>query len=677
MAKTVKRLDRLSDILCSVVDSAELIRNVHPDTRFIRAANDAHHALSSIINQLNTHTRLYQSLYKVMGDASVTKSFCGQERKVGDLLLIDFEKSGIHMPAATRKRFVDLQDRIGELGHAMITMAGPGIQKVTFDDPNEKLQGVPANVRSMLSRGGGSATVPTVSALASTILKSATAEDVRKEMYMAMHSGSKDQVDVLEAMLWTRAELARMLGKNSYAEMSLVDKMAESPENVISFLESLADLHKPKAEAELLQLQRVKDKHVEPGNSSSVKAWDRAYYSQFLGSAHQSPRSDPLGDPFHATPLPSPASGDLAAYFSVGTTFQGLSDLFRSLYGITLEPATVAPGEVWHAHVRKLNVVHETDGKIGTIYCDLFTRNASEGRKYENAAHFTVRCSRRIDDEECFGSAYQSNNMKILDSEKEVVEGGVAKRYQLPIVVLVTAFKAPTDDRSPSLLSLWEVETLFHEMGHAMHSMLARTDFQHIAGTRVPMDFVEVPSIFMENFAKSPQVLSSFGRHHRTGAPVPQGLLASARAVAATSDALDTQHQLQLSLLDQMYHSPLALQHGFDSTVVLAESQRLYNVFPPVPEAAWQVQFTHLYSYGATYYSYFWSRRWASRIWRRWFEGRDPEAWKEGGQLFRTELLGWGGGRDPWTGLENIGVVKDGERHGVFKPEMSDLGIMP
>ncbi|KAJ3176695.1 Mitochondrial intermediate peptidase [Geranomyces variabilis] len=676
MRKTVKRLDRLSDILCLVVDSAELVRNVHPDARFAKAANDAHAALSSVINQLNTHQELYQALKRVMANETITKSFTAEEQRVGDLLLADFEKSGIHMPLAQRDRLVDLHDRIGELGHMMITNSGPGTRIVEIEGVPESLNGVPNTiVANLKAREGGSVFLSTSSSAAGIVLKTARDENVRKQVFLGINSGSKEQVEVVEALLWTRGELARLLGKESYAEMWLADKMAETPENVISFLESLSDHHKPRAVAELERLQKIKAMHVAKGQPTAIQAWDRFYYSQFVAAtsaAALSPLEAPdrgLADPFHAARPVSPTSNvnQVSAYFSVGSTFQGLSQLFKSLYGITLEPAAVAPGEVWHDDVRRLDVVHETDGKIGIIYCDVFSRDSCESRKYESAAHFTVRCSRRVDDEEKFGQAFTAGQMSIEGSEKILnSKDGQQKRYQLPVVVLVTPFKGPADEQTPGLLGLWEIETLFHEMGHAMHSMLAMTDFQHIGGTRVPGDFVEVPSIFMENFARSPQILASFSQHYRTGEPIPLNLLRTAHTVSATANAFDTQHQLQLALLDQMYHSPLAMQPGFDSTAVLAESQRLYNVFPPVPDAAWQVQFTHLFSYGATYYSYLWSRRWASRIWSKWFMDKDAGAWKEGGELMRTELLGWGGGRDPWVGLERLGVVKEGERQGRF-----------
>ncbi|KAJ3151390.1 Mitochondrial intermediate peptidase [Geranomyces michiganensis] len=676
MQKTVKRLDRLSDILCLIVDSAELVRNVHPDAHFAKAANDAHAALSSVINQLNTHQELFNALKRVMANDAISKNFTAEEQRVGDLLLADFEKSGIHMPEAQRDRLVDLHDRIGELGHMMMTNSGPGTRILEIKGAPESLNGVPSAIVKRLGiQEGGSVFLSTDSSAAGMVLKTARNEDVRKQVFLGINSGSKEQVDVVEALLWTRGELARLLGKESYAEMWLADKMAETPENVISFLESLSDRHKPRAMSELERLQRIKSMHVAKGQPTAIQAWDRFYYSQFVAATSAAALATPgvsergPADPFHAArPISSSSSlNQISAYFSVGSTFQGLSQLFKSLYGVTLEPAAVAPGEVWHDDVRRLDVVHETDGTIGIIYCDLFNRDSSESRKLESAAHFTVRCSRRVDDEEKFGQAFTEGLMTIQETEKMVsTKDGQQKCYQLPVVALVTSFQGPMDEQRPGLLGLWEIETLFHEMGHAMHSMLAKTDFQHIGGTRVPMDFVEVPSIFMENFVRTPEVLASFSQHYRTGEPIPLDLLRTAQVASATSNAFDTQHQLQLALLDQMYHSPLAMQPGFDSTAVLAESQRLYNVFPPVPDAAWQCQFVHLFSYGATYYSYLWSRRWASRIWDKWFKGKDADAWKEGGELLRTELLGWGGGRDPWVGLDKLGVVKPGERQGHF-----------
>lgn len=179
--------------------------------------------------------------------------------------------------------------------------------------------------------------------------------------------------------------------------------------------------------------------------------WDKLYYSRKV-EAMMEPTVNTMA-----------SHGDsVSSYFSVGNTFSGLSDIFCSLYGITFEMQECLPGEVWHTDIKKLSVIHETEGLIGTIYCDLFQREALNNRKYDNAAHFTVRCSRRIDNDEKF----EASQYDLVNHDNEKVIGD--KKYQLPIVVLVTNFNRPTS-HMPSLLDLSEIETLFHEMGHAMH----------------------------------------------------------------------------------------------------------------------------------------------------------------------------------------------------------------
>jgi intermediate peptidase len=217
--------------------------------------------------------------------------------------------------------------------------------------------------------------------------------------------------------------------------------------------------------------------------------------------------------------------------------------------------------------------------------------------------------------------------------------------------------------------------------------MLARTDYQHIAGTRCPMDFVEVPSILTEFFAKSPLVLCSFGSHYQTGEALPPALLRKHQSEADSLESLETQNQIQLAILDQLYHSSEGrcrewLGDGWvgsgSSEVMQAVAERV-GVFPFAAGTAWQTQFSHLLTYGSSYYSYFWSRKWASRIWNDLFDdktiGDDEdysgmiermgrERWRASGELVKVELLGVGGGRDPFVGLEKVGVLRGDEGDG-------------
>lgn len=231
----------------------------------------------------------------------------------------------------------------------------------------------------------------------------------------------------------------------------------------MSFLTSLAQRNRPLASNDLTQMSEAK--RIQLGVPSlqplpQIESWDREYYYS---------KAMNLFSPS------APSSSSLSEFFSVGTCISGLSSLFHRLYGIHFEQEKLNPGEAWGSQgdVVKLAVIDEQDGKIGEIYCDLFTRDA----KPSGAAHYTVRCSRRLDDDDA------DQDLKYLDTDG--AEGpdyrhtlplqpqGVRSptrdgTYQLPVVVLTCDFDKPTHAK-PGLLTWQEVETLFHEMGHAMH----------------------------------------------------------------------------------------------------------------------------------------------------------------------------------------------------------------
>lgn len=230
-------------------------------------------------------------------------------------------------------------------------------------------------------------------------------------------------------------------------------------------------VNRPQADKECQEMNDLK--RSQTGKSSLIRAWDRFYYGQHITAAAAA-KSQAIYTP-------------ISPYFSVGNVFVGLSGVFESLYGIRLEMQEVVSGEVWHDDVRKLSVIHETEGLIGTIYCDMFQRETGNQRKFDNAAHFTVRCSRRIDNDEQIET---STNHELVNKDYEKVQSDSSgdKRYQLPIVVLVTNFARPHDN-IPSLLELNDIETLFHEMGHAMHCNHINSRFSNVGANRFSAHF--------------------------------------------------------------------------------------------------------------------------------------------------------------------------------------------
>ena len=176
--------------------------------------------------------------------------------------------------------------------------------------------------------------------------------------------------------------------------------------------------------------------------------------------------------------------------------------------------------------------------------------------------------------------------------------------------------------------------------------MIGRTEYQNVSGTRCATDFVELPSILMEHFLTSPKVLSLFD---------PTKSVSSERAGNYHVDpchSIDTHTQILLACLDQEYHSPLAMDSNFDSTQIYADLQNTKGLIPFVPGTAWQIQFGHLYGYGATYYSYLFDRAIASRVWTHVF-AEDPLS-REAGARFKDEVLRYGGGKDPWTMVTKV-----------------------
>lgn len=233
MRSVVKNLDRLSDVLCGVIDLAELVRNAHPDEAWRNAANDAYEGLCGFMNILNTHTGLYQVLKSVLQDDSLRNSLSEEALAVAQGFLRDFEKSGIHLPDKEREQFVDLSDDILVLGRAFMqgspasdsTAAAPAIARFKrswFQDPQS------SNLLAALS--SSPALIPSTStevhldpALATwefpTILRYSQNEEARKAAYIAMNTSAKSSVEVLEQLLDKRRQLAGLTGYESYSQM--------------------------------------------------------------------------------------------------------------------------------------------------------------------------------------------------------------------------------------------------------------------------------------------------------------------------------------------------------------------------------------------------------------------------------------------------------------------------
>lgn len=476
-----KHLDLLSDCLCRVLDVSEFVRATHPNDSFQQGAAQAYAFLWEYMNILNTTPGLHSQLATAMSDPDVVSSWTQEETTVAQILLKDFSNSAIHLPQRERRKFVDLSNHMKQLSNSFLENMAPATPNLEFD--SSQIRFVDPTLSRQLPGRSGKVFLPIAGDEAYRALQSVPDESVRQSIYTAGRQTPQSQIQCLEQLMKTRLAIAKLSEYASYAEMTLADKMAKSPEAVTSFLTALSLDNAAYVKQELIQIQDLKRGD---GLASRVAPWDVTYYRNRLNAYAQSKSRKP---------------DFLSAYFSLGIVMQGLSRLFNRLYGIRFVPRETHPGEVWAPDVRRLDAVHETEGLVAVLYCDLFSRPG----KLPHPAHFTLRCSRRKDS--------PSEVDDIADGMATVLSPSTKELYQLPTIALVCDFSHANGVQSPTLLTLRELQTLFHEMGHAVHSILGRTSLQVISGTRVATDFAELPSVLMESFATDASVLGLYARH--------------------------------------------------------------------------------------------------------------------------------------------------------------------
>ncbi|XP_026739232.1 mitochondrial intermediate peptidase [Trichoplusia ni] len=567
----IEIFDELSDTLCKVADLAEFVRIAHPQSHFASAAEDACISVSGVVEKLNTHKGLYEAL------RDSVKNGTSGDQHLAELFLFDFEQSGIQLAEERRRRVVSLNDLILQTGQRF--MAGAAKPRRV---PRSI---VPSNVRQFFSSEGDDIIVSGVYAECGE----AAAREAAYKLYLAP---DQHQDNLLTTTLDARHQMASICGFQCYADRAIKASTMETSSNVRQFLDILSDNLHDRAKMDFDAMLKMKKQ--ETPYQDRLMCWDTPYFT------HKA-----------KTQLLNVANSDFSPYFSLGGCMEGLNMLCEELYGISLKSEEMLPGESWSPDVYKLAVVHESEGLLGYIYCDLYER---PGKPHQDC-HFTIQGGKQLPD----GS------------------------YQNPIVVVMLSLGGGHRG-GPALLSAGGVDNLFHELGHALHSMLGRPPHQHVAGTRCATDLAEVPSVLMEYFASSPQVIRRFARHFQTREPMPEDMLHRLCASKYLFGASEMQLQVFYSALDQHYHGPNA-SFGGRTTDVLKQVQKQYYGLPYVENTAWQHRFSHLIGYGAKYYSYLISRGIAWSVWHKYFE-KDPLS-RSAGDKLRQGLLRYGGARPP------------------------------
>ena len=425
----------------------------------------------------------------------------------------------------------------------------------------------------------------------------ATREKMFKAYASRGNNGNEyDNKDLMVKVMALRIEKANLLGYENPAQMILADKMAGNPETVDTFLASIMAPAVAKAKEEIADMQVFMDEDIEAGllpEGSTIEPWDWAYYTEKVRKAKYALDEE-----------------QTKPYFQMENVRQGVFDLTTKLWGLQYEKLENIP--VYHQDVEGFKVTDADGSLIGIILTDYFPRSTKRG------------------------GAWMTNfvNQEIVD--------GVDVR---PVIVNVGNFAKPTADR-PSLLTLDQVETLFHEFGHALHGLLSQCTYKSVSGTSVARDFVELPSQIMENWAFQKEVLADYARHYQTGEVIPDSLVAKIEAAANFNQGFMTTELAAAAALDMKWHE-LTSVDGLDPMVFEAQACAEMGLIDEIIPRYRSTYFAHIFSggYSAGYYSYLWA------------EVLDKDAFelfmqkgifdKETAMSFRHNVLEMGGSDEP------------------------------
>ncbi|MBO5861738.1 MAG: M3 family metallopeptidase [Bacteroidales bacterium] len=424
---------------------------------------------------------------------------------------------------------------------------------------------------------------------------------LREKMFKAYASrgnngNENDTKDLIMKMMALRIEKANLLGYENPAQMILHDKMAGTPEAVDTFLAGIMAPAVKKAQEEIVDMQVIMDQDIKAGllpAGSKIEPWDWAYYTEKVRKAKYALDEE-----------------QTKPYFQMENVRQGVFDLTTKLWGLQYEKLENIP--TYHADVEGFKVTDADGSYIGVILTDYFPRSTKRG------------------------GAWMNNFVN-----QEVVNGQEIR----PVIVNVGNFAKPVDGK-PSLLTLDQVETLFHEYGHALHGLLSQCTYKSVAGTSVARDFVELPSQIMENWAFQPEVLEGYARHYETGEVIPAELVEKITAAGTFNQGFMTTELAAASILDLKWHM-LESVEGVDPMAFEAQACAEMGLIDQIIPRYRSTYFAHIFSggYSAGYYSYLWAEVLDKDAFELFMEKGIFD--KETATSFRQNILEKGGSDEP------------------------------
>ncbi|HEV8185137.1 MAG TPA: M3 family metallopeptidase, partial [Chthoniobacterales bacterium] len=616
---TIVALDDVSYEASLVANRATVIKESSPDAAMRTAAEDA----VKTFEEWAVGTDYREDVYQVVKAVEKTKPKLHPiDAKLLKETVRDYRRAGLALRPESRDAVEKLRKEVAKLAtefdsNVTSTQAAVLFRKAELEGVPDSFLGSPG-----VKTGDDSYTVmANVTFHYNTVMDTAKSEETRKRLYVVRDSLAKEKnVPLLNEILALRNKIALRLGYKSWADYQTEVKMAKTGATASKFISDLVAGSQPKFDAELADLRKLKIADTS-NPDAQIGIWDWRYYTNELKKQRYA--VDPEA---------------LRVYFPYQQTLEGMFNVYQNIFGLKFEQ--IAPPTKWVDDLQLYAVMDAaTEEPLGLFYLDMFPR---EG-KYNHFAQFDIIAGKRLAD----------------------------GRYQRPTVTLLCNFPPPSEGK-PSLLSHSEVETLFHEFGHVMHSILTRADYARFSGTTVPRDFVEAPSQMLQAWVWEKSVLDTFAADYRDPSKkIPGDMIEKMKEARLATEGMRYRRQFAFASLDLALHGPHPEDKPDDCVKV--SNAILEKVLLPIePQTAFVAYFGHITGYDAGYYGYAWADAIAADLATVFEKAPGGYFDKQAGMRLRQDIYEPGSSREVTESIEKFLGRKQS-----IQPFLAKIGIGP
>ena len=561
---TVEALDRTGELLDKVVGVFFNVLEADGNDEMNKIAEQVTPMLSALSDGIILNDKLFQrvkAVYEQKDDLNLNP----EQMRLLTETYKQFAQNGANLPEDQKKRLMEINQELGllSLQFGNNVVAETNAYQLFITDEND-LKGLPESAKAAAKEEATAAGRPDAWLFTpkrtsfTPVLQYCENRELRKELLMAYttrgnHDNEFDNKDIIVKTMQLRVEKARLFGYSNPADYILADCMAHDAKTVDEFLQSVWEPSLEAAKKEAAELQKLLDKDL-PGEK--LQPWDWWYYTEKLRVEKYNLNEE-----------------ELKPYFELSNVRKGAFQLATSLFGLQFEQLTDMP--VYNPEVEVFKVTNADGSLVGILYTDYFPRAGKRPGAWMNNI-----CNQFVDAQ------------------------GVDHR---PVIINVGNFNKPTQG-NPSLLSMDDVETLFHEFGHALHGLMSKATYKSLAGTNTPRDFVELPSQFMENYCYHPQIMKTYAFHYQTNEVMPDELIEKINRSNTFNQGFVMTELLSASILDMDYHK-MTTTEAFDVNAFEAQSMEQMNMIPQIITRYRSTFYNHIFTtgYAAGYYSYTWS----------------------------------------------------------------------